>query len=71
MVKLEPTSANAGRLLLVINDNREFLGEFLEWVDAYITVDFGSFLIYNKICESDGNWVRGCRRPITSGAKYF
>ena len=35
--KLEPTAQNAERLLAVINANREFLGEFLEWVDGYTT----------------------------------
>lgn len=39
LVKLEPTAENAERLLSVINDNREFLGEFLEWVDDYTTTD--------------------------------
>ncbi len=39
LVKLEPTTANAERLLSVINANREFLGEFLEWVDGYTTTD--------------------------------
>lgn len=37
--KLEPTVENAERLLSVINANREFLGEFLEWVDGYTTTD--------------------------------
>lgn len=39
LVKLEPTAQNAKRLLDVINANREFLGEFLEWVDGYTTTD--------------------------------
>ena len=39
LVKLEATTANAERLLSVINANREFLGEFLEWVDGYTTTD--------------------------------
>lgn len=39
LVKLEPTPKNAERLLSVINDNREFLAEFLEWVDGYTTTD--------------------------------
>ena len=39
LVKLEPTAQNAERLLSVINANREFLGEFLEWVDGYTTTD--------------------------------
>ena len=39
LVKLEPTTQNAERLLAVINANREFLGEFLEWVDGYTTTD--------------------------------
>lgn len=39
LVKLEPTAENAERLLAVINANREFLGEFLEWVDGYTTTD--------------------------------
>ena len=39
LVKLEPTAQNAERLLSVINANREFLGEFLEWVDDYTTTD--------------------------------
>lgn len=39
LVKLDPTVENAERLLSVINDNREFLGEFLEWVDGYTTTD--------------------------------
>ncbi len=39
LVKLEPTVENAERLLSAINDNREFLGEFLEWVDGYTTTD--------------------------------
>lgn len=39
LVKLEPTAENAKRLLGVINANREFLGEFLEWVDGYTTTD--------------------------------
>ena len=39
LVKLEPTVENAKRLLAVINANREFLGEFLEWVDGYTTTD--------------------------------
>lgn len=39
LVKLEPTAENAKRLLAVINANREFLGEFLEWVDGYTTTD--------------------------------
>ena len=39
LVKLEPTAGNAERLLAVINANREFLGEFLEWVDGYTTTD--------------------------------
>lgn len=39
LVKLEPTAENAERLLAVINVNREFLGEFLEWVDGYTTAD--------------------------------
>ena len=39
LVKLDPTVENAERLLSVINDNREFLGEFLEWVDGYSTAD--------------------------------
>ena len=39
LVKLEPTAQNAERLLAVINANREFLGEFLEWVDGYTTTD--------------------------------
>ncbi len=39
LVKLEPTAQNAERLLAVINANREFLGEFLEWVDDYNTTD--------------------------------
>lgn len=39
LVKLEPTAQNAERLLSVINANREFLGEFLEWVDGYTTSD--------------------------------
>ena len=32
---LEPTTANAERLLSVINENREFL----EWVDGYATAE--------------------------------
>lgn len=39
LAKLEPTDENAKRLLATINDNREFLGEFLEWVDGYTTTD--------------------------------
>ncbi|MFQ6704082.1 MAG: hypothetical protein ACLRFP_03320 [Alphaproteobacteria bacterium] len=39
LVKLEPTAQNAERLLSIINANREFLGEFLEWVDGYTTTD--------------------------------
>ena len=39
LVKLEPTAQNAELLLSVINANREFLGEFLEWVDGYTTTD--------------------------------
>jgi len=39
LVKLDPTVENAERLLSVINANREFLGEFLEWVDGYTTTD--------------------------------
>ena len=39
LIKLEPTAQNAERLLAVINANREFLGEFLEWVDGYTTTD--------------------------------
>jgi ribosomal-protein-serine acetyltransferase len=39
LIKLAPTTENAERLLSVINANREFLGEFLEWVDGYTTVD--------------------------------
>ena len=37
LVKLEPTTANAERLLAAMNENREFLAEFLEWVDSYTT----------------------------------
>ena len=33
LVKLEPTTANAERLLAAMNENREFL----EWVDGYAT----------------------------------
>lgn len=39
LVKLEPTAQNAERLLSVINANREFLAEFLEWVDGYTTAE--------------------------------
>ena len=39
LVKLEPTTANAERLLAAMNENREFLAEFLEWVDSYTTTD--------------------------------
>ncbi len=35
--KLTPTDENAVALLTVINDNRLFLGKYLEWVDAYTT----------------------------------
>lgn len=35
LVKLAPTDENATALLAVLNKNREFLGRFLEWVDAY------------------------------------
>ena len=39
LVKLEPTTANAERLLAAMNENREFLAEFLEWVDSYTTTE--------------------------------
>jgi len=39
LVKLEPTATNAHILLATINQNREFLGRFLEWVDAYTNID--------------------------------
>ena len=39
LVKLEPTAQNAERLLAAMNENREFLAEFLEWVDAYTTTE--------------------------------
>lgn len=39
LVKLEPTTANAERLLAAMNENREFLAEFLEWVDGYTTTE--------------------------------
>lgn len=39
LVKLAPTDENAGALLAVLNENREFMGRFLEWVDAYTNID--------------------------------
>ncbi len=39
LTKLAPTDENATRLLTVLNENREFLGRFLEWVDAYANIE--------------------------------
>ncbi len=39
LAKLEPTAENAERLLSAMNENREFLGEFLEWVDGYTATE--------------------------------
>ena len=39
LTKLAPTLENAQRLLDVINANRAFLSEYLEWVDAYTTTE--------------------------------
>lgn len=39
LTKLPPTDENAAQLLTVLNKNREFLGHFLEWVDAYTNID--------------------------------
>lgn len=39
LTKLQPTDENAVALLAVLNENREFLGHFLEWVDAYTNID--------------------------------
>jgi len=42
LVKLMPTAENATRLLTTLNQNREFLGKYLEWVDAYTNTDKAS-----------------------------
>ncbi|MBP5485366.1 MAG: GNAT family N-acetyltransferase [Alphaproteobacteria bacterium] len=37
--KLVASPKNAEHLLSVINDNRDFLGKYLEWVDSYTTTE--------------------------------
>ncbi|MDE6250590.1 MAG: GNAT family N-acetyltransferase [Alphaproteobacteria bacterium] len=39
LVKLAPTDENADALLREIDENREFLGRFLDWVDAYTNIE--------------------------------
>lgn len=39
LTKLQPTDENAAQLLTVLNKNREFLGQFLEWVDTYTSIE--------------------------------
>ncbi len=39
LVKIAPTTENATELLTVVNNNRDFLGEYLEWVDSYTSVE--------------------------------
>ncbi len=39
LTKLAPTDENATRLLAVLNENREFLGKYLEWIDAYTSTE--------------------------------
>ena len=37
--KIEPTAENAEQLLHTVDNNRDFLSPFLEWVDAFTTTD--------------------------------
>lgn len=37
--KIEPTDENAEQLLRVVNNNRDFLSPFLEWVDDFTNTD--------------------------------